>query len=145
MWKSSTDFDLAPESEIMVQMSSDKHKWHLRGQNNFPINMIYLQASSTWSGGGFNSQKSVDRPKFPRKWILAIENIGPCDHFTTVPSSFGHLFENLSSFENLLKFGPSMQVTEDLIWHDTTSERWKNDRMNSGQPIFLQYWTKKML
>ena len=41
MWKSNTDFDLAPESEIMVQMSSDQGRWHLRSLNNFSINMVY--------------------------------------------------------------------------------------------------------
>ena len=43
--------------------------------------------------------------------------MGPCDHFATDPSSFGHLFENLSSFENLPKIGPRMQVREDLNSH----------------------------
>ena len=41
MWKSSTDFDLPPESAIMVQMSSDQGKWYLRSLNNFFIHMSY--------------------------------------------------------------------------------------------------------
>jgi hypothetical protein len=38
MWKSNTDFDLAPESAIIVERARIKD---LRGRNNDFINMIY--------------------------------------------------------------------------------------------------------
>ena len=49
-------------------------------------------------------KKSASRPEFPRKWKLAMENISSCDHFAPDSSSFGQLFENLSSIENLWKY-----------------------------------------
>ena len=55
---------------------------------------------------------------FPRKWYSAIENISLCDHFTPDLSSFGHLFEDLSSFENLQLSERKCHFCKQISRHD---------------------------
>ena len=109
MWNFHTDFHLSPESVKMVRMTRIE-AGDLRGRNNFFINMICPKASSNcfrefvqWQKIGWPAGVStkIGRPaRVSMKSKPAMENISPCDHFPSDPSSFGHLFKDLFSFEN---------------------------------------------